>query len=123
MVTIETLANKLAQARLSGGTVPQNASEGIDTIEKAIDPSSGEINKQPLNAYRSKRGLGFFGYIFLLIIISFSIIGVIKTFENDLLNYFPEIEYVFEFVDKQLEYIIETVKNIIIIVEDLLNSY
>ena len=35
MVRIEALANKLAQARLSGGTVPQNASEGIDTIEKA----------------------------------------------------------------------------------------
>ena len=35
MGTIETLANKLGQARLSGGTVPQNALEGIDTIETA----------------------------------------------------------------------------------------
>ena len=95
----------------------------IDTIEKEIDPSSEEINKQPLDAYRPKRRLGFFGYIFLLIIIAFSIIGVIKTFENDLLNYFPEMEYVVELIDEQFEYVVETVKNMIVIFNDLIDSY
>jgi len=95
----------------------------IDTIEKEIDPSSEEINKQPLDAYRPKRRLGFFGYIFLLIIIAFSIIGVIKTFENDLLNYFPEMEYVVELIDEQFEYVVETVNNMIVIINDLIDSY
>ena len=70
-----------------------------------------------------KQGLGFFGYVFLLIIIGFSIVGVLRTFENDLLNYFPETEYIYELLDKQLEYVAETVKNIIVIIQDLINSY
>ena len=70
-----------------------------------------------------KQGLGFFGYIFLLIIIGFSIVGVFRTFENDLLNYFPETEYIYELLDEQLEFLAETVKNMIVIVNDLISSY
>ena len=97
----------------------------IDTIEKVIDPSFGtqDNEKQLPDIDRPKQGLGFIGYIFLLIIIGFSIVGVLKTFENDLLNYFPETEYIFELLDEQLEYVSETVKNIIVIIEDLINSY
>jgi len=95
----------------------------IDTIERAIDPSSEEINKQPFDAYRPKRGLGFFGYIFLIIIIGFSIVGVLRTFEEDLLNTFPETEYIFTLLDEQLEYLAESVKNLIVIIKDLINSY
>ena len=46
-----------------------------------------------------------------------------ETFENDLSNAFPEIEYIFEFLNEQLIYVSETVKNIIVIISDLINSY
>ena len=84
----------------------------IDTIEKVIDPSSGSLDavdpssenlgdeKQVPDINESKKGLGFFGYIFLLIIIGFSIVGVLRTFENDLLNSFPETEYIYELLDE-----------------------
>ena len=97
----------------------------IDTIEKPIDPSSelSDNNKQLPDAYKSNQGLGFFGYIFLLIIIGFSIVGILKTFENDLLNYFPKMEYIYRLLDEQLEYLAETVKNMIVIINDLINYY
>ena len=107
----------------------------IDTIEKVIDPSSGSLDavdpssenlgdeKQVPDIEQPKHGLGFFGYIFLLIIIGFSIVGVLKTFENDLLNYFPETEYIYQLLDEQLEFLAETVKNMIVIVNDLISSY
>ena len=81
------------------------------------------MKKKLPDIYKPKQGLGFFGYIFLLIIIGFSIVGILKTFENDLLNNFPEIEYIFQLLDKQLEFFSETVKNMIVIVKDLINSY
>jgi predicted Zn finger-like uncharacterized protein len=97
----------------------------IDAIEKVIDPSFGaqDNEKQLLDINQPKQGLGFFGYIFLLIIIGFSIVGVLRTFENDLLNYFPETEYIYELLDEQLEFLAETVKNMIVIVNDLISSY
>ena len=90
-----------------------------------VDPSSGGLDseKQLSDTYKPKRGLGFFGYIFLLIIIGFSVVGVLRTFENDLLNYFPETEYIYELLDKQLEFLAESVKNIIVIINDLIDSY
>ena len=90
-----------------------------------VDPSSESLDneKQLPDIYKPKQGLGFFGFIFLLIIIGFSIVGILKTFEDDLLNYIPEIEYIFELLDKQLEYFSETFKNTIVIINDLINSY
>ena len=97
----------------------------IDTIEKIIDPSSGSLDnkRQVPDIDQPKQGLGFFGYIFLLIIIGFSIVGVLRTFENDLLYYFPETEYIYQLLDEQLEFLAETVKNMIVIVNDLISSY
>jgi len=97
----------------------------IDTIEKVIDPSFGaqDNEKQLPDIDQPKQGLGFFGYVFLLIIIGFSIVGVLRTFENDLLTYFPETEYIYRLLDKQLEFLAETVKNMIVIVNDLISSY
>jgi len=107
----------------------------IDTIEKVIDPSSGSLDavdpssenlgdeKQLPDIDQPKHGLGFLGYIFLLIIIGFSIVGILRTFENDLLNYFPETEYIYQLLDEQLEFLAETVKNMIVIVNDLISSY
>ena len=89
-----------------------------------IDPSGGiGSEKQLSDVYKPQKGLGFFGYIFLIIIIGFSLIGIMKTFEDDLLNYFPETEYIYELLNTQLEYLAESVKNIIILVNDLIDSY
>ena len=106
----------------------------IDSIEKKIDPSSIEKTIDPSSESldnenqvpdidKPKHGLGFLGYIFLLIIIGFSIVGILKTFENDLLSYFPETEYIFKLLDEQSTYVSETVKNMIVIVNDLISSY
>ena len=107
------------------GRKRESATKRGKKIKKEMDPSSGSLDseKQFLDVYKPKQGLGFFGYIFLLIIIGFSIIGVLRTFENDLLNYFPQTEYIFELLDKQLEYVAETVKNMIVIINDLIDSY
>tara|TARA_Y100001970_G_scaffold293140_1_gene438061 strand:+ start:2683 stop:3330 length:648 start_codon:yes stop_codon:yes gene_type:complete len=90
-----------------------------------VDPSleSFESEKKLANNYKSKEGMGFFGYIFLIIIVGFSLIGILKTFENDLVNYFPNIEYAFVLLNEQIEFLAESVKNIIVIVSDLINSY
>ena len=62
----------------------------------AVLRNSSENHKNLPEIYESKKGLGFFGYIFLLIIIAFSIVGILKTFENDLITNFPESQYIFE---------------------------
>ena len=90
-----------------------------------LDPSSGSLDgeKQLSDIRAPKQGLGFFGYIFLLIIIGFSVVGVLRTFENDLLNTFPQTEYIYELLDEQLVFLAESVKNIIVIINDLVDSY
>ena len=90
-----------------------------------LDPSSGGLDgeKHLPDIRAPKQGLGFFGYIFLLIIIGFSVVGVLRTFENDLLNTFPETEYIYELLDEQLEFLAESVKNMIVIINDLIDSY
>jgi len=99
--------------------------EEVDPSSGGLDPSSGGLDseKQLSDTYKPKQGLGFFGYIFLLIIIGFSVVGVLRTFENDLLNTFPETEYVYELLDEQLEFLAESVKNIIVIINDLMDFY
>ena len=115
--------------RKSGRTVQKRQKKikevEIDTIEKVIDPSSENLDdeKQASDIDKPKQGLGFFGYIFLLIIIGFSIVGILRTFENDLLNYFPETAYIYKLLDEQLEFLSETVKNMIVIVNDLISAY
>ena len=91
-----------------------------------VDPSGGintENEKQLPDVYKHRPGLGFFGYFFLIIIIGFSIVGALRTFEDDLINYFPEMQFIYTLLDEQLEYLAESVKNIIVIVNDLINSY
>ena len=93
--------------------------------KRELDPSIEGISsseKLP-DIYKPREGLGFFGYIFLIIIVSFSLIGILKTFEDDLLNYFPESNYIYELLDVQLEHLAESVRNIIVIINDLVNSY
>ena len=111
--------------KLTGRKVEKASDKKKKKIKKELDPSSEVINneKKLPDIYISKEGLGFFGYIFLLIIIGFSIVGILKTFENDLINYLPEMEYIYKLLDEQLEFLAETVKNMIVIVNDLISSY
>ena len=97
----------------------------VNPSSESVSPTSESLSveKKLSDVYEPKKGLGFFGYIFLLIIIGFSVVGVLRTFENDLLNTFPETEYIYELLDKQIEYFAETVKNMIVIIKDLIASY
>ena len=112
--------------KLTGRKIESSLEKRGKKIKKELDPSSGSLDndkKQMPDIHKSKHGLGFFGYIFLLIIVGFSVVGILKTFENDLLNYFPEIEYIYELLDEQLEFLSETIKNMIVIVNDLISGY
>ena len=111
--------------KLTGRKRESLVEKKIKKSKKELDPSSGGLpsEKHLPEIYESKKGLGFFGYIFLFIIIAFSIVGILKTFENDLITNFPESQYIFELLDDQLEFFSETVKNMIVIVKDLTNSY
>jgi predicted Zn finger-like uncharacterized protein len=101
--------------------LPRKKKKKIDEVNPAMENQENE-QKLP-TIYQVKEGLGFFGFIFLFIIILFSIVGILKTFETDLINYFPDIEYIFQILDEQLIYISEAVKNIITIIDDLINFY
>ena len=111
--------------RLTGRKKESSVEKKRKKIKKEVDPSSESLSneKQLPDIYKPKRSLGFFGYIFLLIIVGFSVTGVLKTFENDLLSNYPQTEYIFQLLNKQLEYVSETVKNIIVIINDLIDSY
>ena len=93
--------------------------------KRELDPSTESISRSEKlpDIYEPREGLGFFGYIFLIIIVGFSLVGILKTFEDDLLNYYPESNYIYELLDIQLEYLAESVRNIIVIINDLINSY
>ena len=106
------------------GRKEKNSTKKKQKKSKEVDPSGGiDTEKKLPDIYKPKQGLGFFGYIFLIIIIGFSFVGILKTFETDLIANFPEIEYFFEILDEQLIYLSEAVKNIITIINDLINSY
>ena len=108
--------------RRAGIVQPKKSRKKIKTSEidpSILHPSSDETDEET----KQKKGLGFFGYIFLLIIIGFSLVGVLKTFEDDLVSYFPETEHLFITLNEQLEYLAESVKNLIVIIDDLIKSY
>ena len=105
----------IAKPKKTRKRAKQNEEIEIESISKIIDPSSEQINSDN----RQKEGLGFFGYIILLTIITLSIIGVLKTFQNELIMHFPETEYIFD----KGEYIFESMGYIITIIIDLMKSY
>ena len=111
--------------KLTGRKRESAAEKKKKKAKKELDPSSESLanEKQLPQVYIKKEGLGFLGYIFLIIVIGFSTVGILKTFENDLLNSFPRMTYIYKLLDKQLEFFAETVKNMIVIVKDLISSY
>ena len=107
------------------GIVRNKSSKKMFPKPKVFDPSSvSEGGKEQLpDIYKKKNGIGFFGYIFILLIISLSLVGAIKTFEDYWLDYFPQHILFFAFIDQQLNFFTETFKNMITILNDLINSY
>ena len=121
LVAKRTIAAELN--RRAGITKPKKSRERVKKTEevkiedttKIIDPSSEQIDSDD----QQKKGLGFFGYIILLTIITLSIIGILKTFQNELIMYFPETEYIFD----KGENIFESMGYIIAIIKDIIKSY
>ena len=105
----------IAKPKKTRKRAKKNEEIEIESISKIIDPSSEQVDSDN----RQKEGLGFFGYIILLTIITLSIIGVLKTFQNELIMYFPEVEYIFD----KGENIFESMGYIIIMIKDLIISY
>ena len=105
----------IAKPKKTRKRAKKNEEIEIESISKIIDPSSEQIDSDN----RQKEGLGFFGYIILLTIITLSIIGVLKTFQNELIMYFPEVEFIFD----KGENIFESMGYIITIIKDLIKSY
>jgi predicted Zn finger-like uncharacterized protein len=107
------------------GIVSKKSSNKFSRKSKVVDPSSeSQIGREKLpDIYKPKNGIGFFGYTFILLIISLSLLGAIKTFEDYWLDYFPQHILFFAFIDQQLDFFVETVKNMITILNDLINSY
>ena len=105
----------IAKPKKSRKRVKKTEEVEIESISKIIDPSSEQIDSDE----QQKKGLGFFSYIILLTIITLSIIGILKTFQNELIMYFPETEYIFE----KGENIFESMGYIITIIKDLIKSY
>ena len=116
--TIAAELNRLAgiaKPKKSRKRVKKTEEVEIENITKIIDPSSEQIDSDD----QQKKGLGFFGYIILLSIITLSIIGILKTFQNELIMYFPETEYIFD----KGENIFESMGYLITMITDLIKSY
>ena len=105
----------IAKPKKSRKRVKKTEEMEIESISKIIDPSSEQID----NNNQEKEGLGFFGYIILLTVITLSIIGILKTFQTELIMYFPEVEYIFD----KGEHIFESMGYVIAIIKDLIISY
>ena len=113
--TIAAELNRLAgiaKPKKSRKRVKKTEEVEIESISKIIDPSSEQIDSDD----QQKKGLGFFSYIILLTIITLSIIGILKTFQNELIMYFPETEYIFdkgENIFESMGYIITMIKDLV----------
>ena len=105
----------IVKPKKSRKKVKKNEEIEIESISKVIDPSSEQLDSDN----QQKEGLGFFGYIILLTVITLSVIGVLKTFQTELIMYFPEVEYIFD----KGEHIFESMGYIIAIIKDLIKSY
>ena len=92
---------------------------------REVNPSSEHLSDEISlpDKYVSKKNLGFFGYTFLVIIIGIFLIGAFKFYKEYVLNYYPDLEYLYIILDQQLEYIAETFRNLVVIINDLINSY
>ena len=112
------LAKKKIAIELNKLTGTNEQANNEHLTEFALDPSSEKIETE-----KTKKSLGFFGYVFLFIIIAFSAIGILKTFEKELLTHIPKSTHIFELLEEQAKYFLESIKNITTIIKDLIDYY
>ena len=105
----------ISKPKKSRKKIKKNEEIEIESISKIIDPSSEQVD----SGHRQREGLGFFSYIILLSVITLSILGILKTFQNELIMFFPEAEYIY---DKGTD-IFESMGIVISIIKDLIISY
>ena len=87
-----------------------------ERIERSIDPSIESMSIATSEKDEKNQGIGFLTSIFIILIGVIFTIGVLETFKNELLVYWPELEF-------YLEYVYETLRNIRTISRDLFYSY
>ena len=87
-----------------------------EKIGKSIDPSVESMSIATSEKNEKNQGIGFLTSIFIILIGAIFTIGVLETFKNELVVYWPELEF-------YLEYVYETLENIRTIVRDLFYSY
>ena len=111
------LAKKLIAKELNKKTGKKILSKKL--TKSKINPSK-EIekknNKTKKETEDKKVSLDFFSYVFLIILIFVSVVGVVETFKDYISLYYPKI-------DNQLDFVYETFKNIIIIIKDIFRKY
>ena len=105
---------------LSSGKIGRLAKSDIgkeldEKIGKAIDPSMESMSVNTSEDEKDQ-GIGFLASVFIILIGAISTIGILETFKNELIVYWPELEF-------YLEYVYETLQNIRIILRDLFYSY
>ena len=87
-----------------------------EKIERSIDPSIESMSIAASEKDEKNQGIGFLTSVFIILIGAISAIGVLQTFKNELVVYWPELEF-------YLEYVYETLRNIRTISRDLFYSY
>ena len=87
-----------------------------EKIERSIDPSIQSMSIATSEKDEKNQGIGFLTSIFIILIGVIFTIGVLETFKNELVVYWPELEF-------YLEYVYETLRNIRTISRDLFYSY
>ena len=98
----------------SGALAKKNLSNKLDSLSGRINNNKikNVKTRKTINNINKKNNLGFFGYIFLIIIISFSVMGIFKTFENEILEKLPNAIYIYETFD-----------NFVLMAKDLFKQY
>ena len=98
--------------------LPPKKEEIVSDTVKKINPSKSEpIKKKKTESKKitlaeNKKSLGLFGYVFLIFLIFVSTLGILETFKNELIVYWPQI-------NTQLIFVYESVNNILVIVKEL----
>ena len=88
-----------------------------ENLEKGLNDINPSLEEESISSKKSKnRGLGFFGSIFVVLIAAIFIIGILETFKDELIVYWPDLEF-------YLEYVYETFQNLRVIFRDLFYSY
>ena len=85
---------------------------------KIIDPSSSNLssNKKRSNKKTVNVGFGFYNYLIFFIVFVLAFFGVLNLTKDLLILYFPNLEY-------SINYIYETINNIILIINDIISNY